>query len=513
MSKKLTYEELEQRVRDLEKAYASRKQTLYEFQADVFQEVLENSLDASYKRNLQTNTYDYLSPVFTRISGYTPEEMKAFPIDIILDLIHPKDLSEVNRIIAESMSGMAGTAYQLEYRFRHKKGEYVWLLDRFIIMEDVEGNIATRIGCVEDITDRKQLKMALQASEKKFKQISENTPAIVYQFKMSHDKSFSFPYVSERILGLMGVSAQEVMRDASNLINRVHPEDLEMFVEKVMISASNLTPYHEIFRCVKGETTVWVECRTTPTPMADGSILWDGFFLDITERKQVEKVLLESEERFNLAITGTGAGLWDWDMVNDTVYFSPQWKAMLGYEDHEIENAFSGWKKLWHPDDVTRIEEALKDYLDEKTTKYEIEHRLRHKDGDWRWILTRGDIIKGSDGKPSRWVGTNLDITARKQIEEKLIQSEALLKSSIESPKDMTMLSIDKEYRYLYFNQVHKDSMIAIYDSDIEIGMNLLECIPVEEDRANTKINYDKAFAGESHSIIQEYGESKRFLL
>jgi PAS domain S-box-containing protein len=93
---------------------------------------------------------------------------------------------------------------------------------------------------------------------------------------------------------------------------------------------------------------------------------------------------------------------------------------MLGYEDHEIENAFSGWKKLWHPDDVTRIEEALKDYLDEKTTKYEIEHRLRHKDGDWRWILTRGDIIKDHDGKPYRWVGTNLDITERKKAEEEL---------------------------------------------------------------------------------------------
>jgi len=77
-------------------------------------------------------------------------------------------------------------------------------------------------------------------------------------------------------------------------------------------------------------------------------------------------------------------------------------------------------EKLWHPDDVTRIEEALKDYLDEKTTKYEIEHRLRHKDGGWRWILTRGDIIKDHDGKPYRWVGTNLDITERKKAEQEL---------------------------------------------------------------------------------------------
>ncbi len=79
--------------------------------------------------------------------------------------------------------------------------------------------------------------------------------------------------------------------------------------------------------------------------------------------------------------------MWDWDMENDVVYFSPQWKAMLGYEDHEIENAFIGWQKLWHPDDADKIEKAMSDHLAGKTKQYEIEHRLRHKNGDWRWII------------------------------------------------------------------------------------------------------------------------------
>lgn len=156
-------------------------------------------------------------------------------------------------------------------------------------IQDSNGKITGVVEIMLDMSARLEIEEKLKKSEKKFRQISENTPAIVYQFKMSHNKSFSFPYVSERILSIMGVSAQKVMRDASNLINLVHPEDLEMFVEKVMISAKNLTPYHEIFRCVKGEKTVWVECRATPTPMADGSIIWDGFFLDITERKQAEE--------------------------------------------------------------------------------------------------------------------------------------------------------------------------------------------------------------------------------
>ena len=85
-------------------------------------EVLENSLDASYKRNLKTNDYDYLSPVFTRLSGYTLLEMKTMPLEDALTLIHPDDQLEVDRVLAESLTGTAHTPYQVEYRFKHKIG-------------------------------------------------------------------------------------------------------------------------------------------------------------------------------------------------------------------------------------------------------------------------------------------------------------------------------------------------------------------------------------------------------
>ncbi len=132
---------------------------------------------------------------------------------------------------------------------------------------------------------------------------------------------------------------------------------------------------------------------------------------DITGQKRIERALKESEERFSLAINGTRAGLWDWDIVKDQVVFSEQWKKMLGYEVYEVENKFDGWKNLWHRDDRANIEKAIEDYLAGKTDHYEITHRCRHKNGDWRWILTRGDIINDSQNKPIRWIGANLDIT------------------------------------------------------------------------------------------------------
>jgi PAS domain S-box-containing protein len=142
-------------------------------------EVLENSLDSSYKRNLQTNSYDYLSPVFARISGYAPEEMKALPVETVLALTHPDDLADIERVIAESMGGTAGMAYQLEYRFKHKNGHYRWFLDRFTVLQDPQGKPLARIGSVSDITERKQAQEALHASHSELeKKVLDRTAAL-----------------------------------------------------------------------------------------------------------------------------------------------------------------------------------------------------------------------------------------------------------------------------------------------------------------------------------------------
>jgi PAS domain S-box-containing protein len=119
-------------------------------------EVLENSLDASYKRNLQTKSYDYLSPVFSRISGYTPDEMNTLSIETMKTLIHPDDQAGVERVFSESKSGDAGSGYHMEYRFRHKKGHYIWLHNQFTLMRDASGQPLASIGIVRDITDRKR---------------------------------------------------------------------------------------------------------------------------------------------------------------------------------------------------------------------------------------------------------------------------------------------------------------------------------------------------------------------
>jgi PAS domain S-box-containing protein len=179
-------------------------------------------------------------------------------------------------------------------------------------------------------------------------------------------------------------------------------------------------------------------------------------FRDVTEEYRRREELRQSEERFSRAIAGTGAGLWDWDMVKDTVFFSPQWKSMLGYEEHEVKNDFSGWKNLWHPEDAARIEKTVNDYIEGKTSSYEVENRLRHKDGSWHWILTRGDIERDAEGRPVRWTGTNIDITERKHAEEALarsVEEQRILLNNIQTQ----VWYLTDDHTYGAVNQAHAE--------------------------------------------------------
>lgn len=115
-------------------------------------ESLGNWQEAAYKRNVQTGEYEYLSPVFSRISGYTPEEMRQWSMETLAALIHPEDQAEAGRVMTESQSGASGASYQLEYRFKHKDGQYRCFRDQFTIVRDAAGQLLARVGSVSDIT-------------------------------------------------------------------------------------------------------------------------------------------------------------------------------------------------------------------------------------------------------------------------------------------------------------------------------------------------------------------------
>ena len=153
-------------------------------------------------------------------------------------------------------------------------------------------------------------------------------------------------------------------------------------------------------------------------PLALGRSIWYA-----VERARLLEALRVSEERYALAASGSNDGLWDWDILGGRIYFSPRWKAILGCEEDEIGEPADGGFNLTHPDDLKRLKQALAAYLRGHTPYLEVEHRMRHKDGSYRWILTRGRALWSADGAPYRVAGSLTDITARKVAEARLERS------------------------------------------------------------------------------------------
>ncbi len=153
---------------------------------------------------------------------------------------------------------------------------------------------------------------------------------------------------------------------------------------------------------------------------------------ELMRRQRMEVALKKSEQRFNLAMQGANDGLWDWHLDTNDIYYSPRWKGMLGYEDNEIPDNLDEWKKRIHKDDIEQVMAGIKAHLDGHTQQLEIIHRLRHKDERYRWILARGRAQRDGNGKPYRMVGTHVDITDRKEAEEKLRLAASVLENTPE---------------------------------------------------------------------------------
>lgn len=153
---------------------------------------------------------------------------------------------------------------------------------------------------------------------------------------------------------------------------------------------------------------------------------------DLTQLKQTEEALRESEARWQFALEGAGDGVWDWNLQTSEIFFSQQWKAMLGYAEDEIENIVKEWENRIHPNDKAKCFADLEEHFRGNTLVYQNEHRVRCRDGSDRWVLDRGKVIEWTeDGKPLRMIGTYTDITERKQAEEQIQMLNAQLELQV----------------------------------------------------------------------------------
>lgn len=160
------------------------------------------------------------------------------------------------------------------------------------------------------------------------------------------------------------------------------------------------------------------------------SIPCDGYFIsvgvDISDTKKTEKHYRDTVLQLQEAIAAGNVGLWDWDLRTNQTLFSPEWKAQLGYKPHEIADNFDEWQKRVHPEDLQRALKEVEITLDAGRSSHELEFRMRHKDGSYRWILAHASLVRDELGNPVRMVGSHIDITKQKSMEETMLQQQKM---------------------------------------------------------------------------------------
>jgi PAS domain S-box-containing protein len=280
-------------------------------------------------------------------------------------------------------------------------------------LRDATGTLRGGFVVLRDITARKLADEALRQSEVRFSYLFDASPDAIFVESFDGVVLDANPAACE----LQGMSRAELV--GKTILDLTPPAQHERVLKGFRAMVRGERTQVEGYSWTRGGGALPVELRASHIEYGGQKALL-LHVRDLTSRIQAQDDLARSEERFHLAVLGSKDGIWDWDIINQEVYYSPRWKSMLGYADDEIEPRYEEWLNRLHPEDRDRSIQTLQAYLRGELPEYELEHRLRHKDGSYRWILARGVAFHDRNGRPYRMAGSHTDIHARKEAEEAL---------------------------------------------------------------------------------------------
>ena len=280
-----------------------------------------------------------------------------------------------------------------------------------------------------EIVERKRIEAELTTNEMRMAEAQRSAHLGSWEF----DTVTGVVKWSDELWRIYGLDPREFGLSFEEHLAWIHPDDLARVKSIIEESQQLQQDFGYDYRIVRSDGSERV-LRANRQGIYDEHgqmVKIRGTDQDLTEQERADESLRESEERYELAVEGSNDGLWDWNMETNEVYFSPRWKSMLGYEEHEVENLFASWEAALHPDDRAHAYATLGDFIDGRTSQYALNHRLRHKDGTYRWILARAAILRDANAKPYRMSGSHTDITEHKQLEIELTAArDAALEST-----------------------------------------------------------------------------------
>jgi PAS domain S-box-containing protein len=284
-----------------------------------------------------------------------------------------------------------------------------------------------------EIAHHKKARTELKESERKYRELVENANSIILKM----DSEGNIVFFNEFARHFFGYTENEVL--GKSIYDTIVPStdasgnDLRKSLEDVRHNPDKYER-NENENVKKNGERVWISW-TNKLIRNDEGIVTGMLSIgnDITESKRVKVLLKVSEERFRLAMDASSDSIWDWDITTDRSYFSPAYYRILGYEPEDLTATGQGWAALIHPDDRKRTLSINQDCIENRCQNFEVDYRLKAKDGSWKWVLAHGKAVsRNAEGRALRMIGTHIHITERKRMENTLRTSQVLLEGAME---------------------------------------------------------------------------------
>src|SRR5262245_2668206 len=365
--------------------------------------------------------------------GYPPPK-SAIDYQTVAAPVHPDDRGRMEEALRACLAGTT-PEYSVEFRARHRDGSYRWMLSRGVAVRDGAGRPVRFVGKRIDITELKETEESLRESEADLREKKRQLHSVLSElpglaYRCLADKNWTALYAAGRFAPIAGIDADDLVAGRIHYGDILHPEDAERCARTVAEALARREPYETEHRIFDRQGQVkWILSRGHGVFAEDGSLRFlEGLNIDVTERKRAEEELRRANDRLALAVRGSNVSIWENDMAGGDYrtgrVHCTNVLEQLGYPAPESAIDYQTLVALIHPDDRGQMEQALRAYLAGETAEYSVEFRARHRDGSYRWMLSRGVAVRDGAGRPARFVGTRIDITKRKGAEDALRAAE-----------------------------------------------------------------------------------------
>jgi diguanylate cyclase (GGDEF)-like protein/PAS domain S-box-containing protein len=371
-------------------------------------------------------TLRYTSPAFGRLLGYDPE--KVVGKMNVLEYVHPDDLPHVLEEIEKVISEVGIASNKTEYRFRHMDGSWRWMesMGTYLLNDpSVNGIMVTS----RDITKRKESEERLRRAEERYRTLVERVPAVVYVQEIGRPDSPM--YMSPKIETLTGYSPEEC-KDPDMRWRMVHPADRDRMRSEDERKGEPGEVFASEYRVLHRDGhAVWVRNESVLIEdEASGTQYWQGFMLDITERRRVEAALRESEQRFRSSFEDAAIGMALVGTDGRFLRTNHSLRELLGYPERELLG--KTFQDITYPDDLNVDLDNLDRMLAGEMRTYQVEKRYVHKKGHVVWVLLSVSLVHDEESKPLYFVSQIQDVSERKRAEQKIRDAEARYRTLVE---------------------------------------------------------------------------------